>query len=606
MNMRHDAAPSSTCAAVAVTGDHIPYTQRMPAACMRSAGEPVTFEGTVALFTPALGTARPLAVLFASPWGLEEMCTRKFRRILCEQLASEGMASLRFDYPGTGDALDEAPLQTGWEAWEEALVAAARILQERSGCGRLVIVAEGLGAIVASLAADRLAGLEAVAFLAPVVSGRAHLRELTVFSRMIDDKLGLKTEADGAVEVAGLVLPRAIAERLRSVNLMKLHKAPSRNLAVFARTGHPGDAAFASHLRALGGAVLEAPFEGFEKLTSNPTLALVPEPVVKRLVSWVTDLAPRGSDKQAELEPAREASHSGAGFVETAVRFGRDGRMFGIVCSPPDGAPQTGPAVLFLSSGYDRHAGWGRSTVAYARALAREGIGSLRFDCANAADSPPVDGVSGQVLYDSAQVEDVREAVDFLREAGMSRVVAAGRCSGAYLGLQSAVADERIAGVVAVNPIVFRWKEGRSVDDALENPVQTLEHYGRRLAEKDTLRRVLRGEINVLRKGGEVLGRLSARAIRPLAAAVGGISARERAVFSDFRALRSRGVPVVFLYGAGELGLDEFALFFGKDANGLRRFTNVRFSVVADTDHNFTPVHAQARYLDAIRSLVKS
>lgn len=580
--------------------------QRTPVLGVHPAATPMTFDGTIGLFTPAKGEVRPLSVLFANPWGLEEMCTRKFRRILCERLAEEGIASLRFDYPGTGDALDEMVFQPGMETWLEALAAAARLLQERSGCTRLVIIAEGVGSVVASLAADRLTDLEGIAFLAPVVSGRMHLRELSVFSRMIDDKLGLKKETAAAIEIAGLVLPQAVAEGLRAADLMKLDKAPAKNLAVFSRNDHPGDAAFAAHLRTLGGSILDAPFEGFEKLTSNPTLAVVPEPVVARLVSWVAGLAPR--DPCLSAPPAREwtACHVGVGYVETAVRFGRGGRMFGILCAPSDPGMQTGPGVLFLSSGYDRLAGWGRSTVAFARALAREGISSLRFDCANAADSPPVEGFTGQVLYDAVQVEDVREAIDFLAEAGMAPIMTAGRCSGAYLGLQSAVADRRIAGVVAVNPIVFRWKEGQSVDEALENPVQTLEHYGRRLAQKETLLRVLRGEINVLRKGREVLGRLSARAIRPLAAAVGGVSARERAVFSDFRALRSRGVPVVFLYGVGELGLDEFALFFGKDAKGLRRFANVRLSIVADADHNFTPAHARARYLDAIRSLVKA
>ncbi len=570
---------------------------------VQPAAEPMTFAGTVGLFTAAQGIARPLCVLFASPWGLEEMCTRKFRRILCERLAGEGIASLRFDYPDTGDALDGTVFGPGMENWVEALLAAARLLRERSGCARLVIVAEGIGAAVASLAADRLADLEGIAFLAPVISGRGHLRELSVYSRLIDDKLGLKKGTETTLEVAGLALPQEIAAGLRGIDLMKWEKAPAHNLAVFTRANRPDDAAFATHLRALGANVLEAPFEGFESLTSNPTLAVVPEPVVAGLVSWAASLASR--DPALLPPPVRmwAASHRGEGYVETATRLGRGERMFGILCSPSQSHAQECPAVLFLSSGYDRSAGWGRSTVEFARVLAKEGIASLRFDCANVADSPPAKGFAGQVLYHAVQVEDVREALDFLATAGTASVVVAGRCSGAYLGLQATVADPRIVGVVAVNPIVFRWKKGRSVDEALENPVQTLEHYGRRLAEMDTLRRVLRGEIDVMRKGREVIGRLAVRAARPLTRIFGGVSPRERGVFSDFRTLRDRGVPVALLYGTGELGLEELALFFGKDAAGLRRFGNVQLSIVPDADHNFTPAHARVRYLDAIRSL---
>ncbi|GMB82121.1 alpha/beta hydrolase [Shinella zoogloeoides] len=570
---------------------------------IRPAAEPMTFAGTVGLFTAAQGVARPLCVLFASPWGLEEMCTRKFRRILCERLAGEGIASLRFDYPGTGDALDGTLFGPGMETWVEALLTAAHLLQERSGCARLLIVAEGIGAPVASLAADRLSDLGGIAFLAPVISGRVHLRELSAYSRLIDDKLGLKKNTEAAIEVAGIVLPQEIAAGLRGIDLMKLETAPAHNLAVFSRANRPDEAAFGGHLRGLGADVLEAPFEGFESLTSNPTLAVVPEPVVAGIVSWAAGLAPRDPALQPASVRAWAASHGGEDYVETAARLGRGERMFGILCAPVESHAKERPAVLFLSSGYDRSAGWARSTVEFARALAKEGIASLRFDCANVADSPPAEGFAGQVLYHPVQVEDVREALDFLAAAGMASAVVAGRCSGAYLGLQAAVADPRVVGVVAVNPIVFRWQEGRSVDEALENPVQTLEHYGRRLAEMDTLRRVLRGEIDVMRKAREVLGRLAVRGARPLTRIFGGVSPRERGVFADFRTLRERGVPVTLLYGTGELGLEELALFFGRDAAGLGRFGNMRLSIIPETDHNFTPAHARARYLDAIRSL---
>src|SRR5690606_2462771 len=138
--------------------------------------------------------------------------------------------------------------RAGMETWTESLLAATRLLEEHSGCARLVIVAEGVGAAVAGLAADRLANLEGIAFLAPVVSGRAHVRELSVFSRLIEDKLGMKKrDTAAALEIAGLVLPQEIEAGLRGVDLMKTDKAPARNVAVFTRDNHPEDAAFAAY-----------------------------------------------------------------------------------------------------------------------------------------------------------------------------------------------------------------------------------------------------------------------------------------------------------------------------------------------------------------------
>ena len=66
---------------------------------VRSAAYPVAFSRTVGLFTPPLAdhAACNCAVLFLSPWGLEEMCTRRVWRELPERFAAKGIASLRFD-----------------------------------------------------------------------------------------------------------------------------------------------------------------------------------------------------------------------------------------------------------------------------------------------------------------------------------------------------------------------------------------------------------------------------------------------------------------------------------------------------------------------------
>ena len=124
----------------------------------QSAALPVSFAGTIGLFTPARDRATTTAVLFASPWGFEELCTRKFWRLLAEQLGNAGMASLRFDYPGTGDALDDVDFSAGFSVWEDSLLVAADILKTLSGCDRLIIISQGLGCVLAERVADRLAG----------------------------------------------------------------------------------------------------------------------------------------------------------------------------------------------------------------------------------------------------------------------------------------------------------------------------------------------------------------------------------------------------------------------------------------------------------------
>ncbi len=572
------------------------------AAVSVAASVPVTFDGTVGLFSPARAPGKPAAILFASPWGLEEMCSRKFFRVLADQLAENGFASLRFDYAGTGDSLADDAEVAGLDTWLDNLVAATNRLKHLSGCDRIVIVAQGIGATIAMQAMPRIVGCEALAFLAPVVSGRAYLREMQAMARMIDNKLGMAAPAteEAAVRVAGLSLSAGLAADLRTVDLMKVETISARSAIVFARDERPSDAAFAQHLHQLGLHVEEAPFDGYAKLTTNPTMAEVPLAVIAKFSDWLAGLYPQPLKSPAP-SPPDPASHETEGFAEELVRFGENDRLYGIFCGPPQQTQTRGVVVLFLSAGYDRMSGWGRTTVKLARALAREGITSLRFDCANVADSPPVSDAAVQVLYSAVQLDDVSAAIDWLRrrlpEAGL---LVTGRCSGAYLTLQSACRDERIAAIVAVNPVVYEWPAGHSVEDALENPAQSMDHYAGTFWRAATLQKLLRGEIEIGRKFRQISIALGRRMLRPLAWLLEGITARERIVFAGFRHLDRRKVISHFVYSADDVGLEEFRHFFGAEGQRLKRFTRMSHAVIDGADHNFTPAHARQAYLFAI------
>jgi alpha-beta hydrolase superfamily lysophospholipase len=577
--------------------------QAMP----RAAGAPVTFDGTIGLFTSpgAKASHSGLAVLFASPWGLEEICTRRFWRITAETLADHGIPSLRFDYPGTGDALDGSDTADGLASWSNSLVSAARQLKTLSGCERIAIIAQGLGAAVTLKAAGEIDGVEAIAFLAPVVSGRMYLRELSLWSKVVDDNLGL-TPIEGTpkgVSIASLDMPASIAEEVRKLDLMKVDAAPAPHVLVVGRPDRPSDSAFAAHLRMIGTEVVELPFDGYEKLVSNPATAKMPIPVAEELAGWISELPVEPNSqkppRRIALSPLRDAD-----FEETPVRFGVNGHLSGVLCEPVE--HRRGATVLFLSSAYDRHAGWGRTTAIMARKLARIGIASLRFDTAGVGDSPPVPGRPQQILYHSSQNADVSAAIDFLTARGPSPVVVTGRCSGAYLGFRAALADERIAGVCAVNAFAFRWRPGRSVEDAIVKGTRSLHDYGKRALKGDTLKRLAKGEIDVRAAGFNIVRGIGSHALNRFLHAFRHVLPEGRAVYSAFAKLQHRDVPVSLVYSEGDIGMRHFQFYLGGNAADMRRFGNVTVIVIPDADHNLTPDHARATYLDTVRKLALS
>lgn len=571
---------------------------------VRSAASPVVFCDTLGLYQAPVGQSLDTVVLFASPWGLEELCTtRKFWRIIADRLSVRGIGSFRFDWPGTGDGRDDIDFSKGLELWRNALCEAARKARELSGASRVIVIGQSLGAAVAAETASRIQDIVALALLAPVISGRFYTRELAVWSSMVDADLGLTQEQriKNSVSIASLTMQPEVAADVKKINLLSLATKPAPQCLLLARTDRPNDAELATHLEALGADVTVEAFADYDKLISNPVISRLPVELASRLVDWVAGMAGSQIVGNKPDESALGGTLTGDGFVETAISFGLGNRLSGVLCAPE--GERRGRTVLFLSAAYDRRVGWGRTTVSMARKLAREGIASLRFDIANAGDSPPNPGMPDQVLYTNGPEADVAEALDHLDAIGWGRPIVAGRCSGALLGFSSAVKDERISGAVLVNPVAFYWSPERSVEDAVREGNRTLEDYGSRALRAETFQRLFRGELdfrailrNLTRGVAGRVRRLARKLLRSR-------TVEGRTVYSAFDELKQRRVPLALVYAEKDVGREHFNFYFDQAGTGVQGFDNVSVAIIPNADHNLTPDHSREIYIDQIRSL---
>lgn len=567
---------------------------------------PVTFAKTVGLLQPVTDASTDTAVLFLGSFGLEDMCLRAFFRRAAEELAGQGIASLRFDYPGMGDALDPAGGALALSEWEEAIVDAAGLLRLSSGASRILVVGHGLGATLALRLAHRIEALAGLACLAPVVSGRAYLRELQIWSRMVDEGLGLAEAYRNVTDVSigGHILPQPLASQLKGLVLADDTLPSLANVLIACRPGRTAEGLLGESLTARGAEVSVVPYEDYDAFVANPSQSRLPLGLLTSVTRWAVGLA-GGAGAGSGPGPASSAPDArldGEGFVEQAVVFGAG--LYGVRCQPA--LPVEGPSVLLLGTGYDRHAGWGRSTVKLARALARQGIPSLRFDAAGVADSSVRPGAPDQVLYSDVQEHDVREALDFLTQHSAAPVVIVGRCSGAYLAFRSALSDPRIQGVACANPFVFAWDKALDVDAALKGGARSLDDYGARLLRWETLQRIRRGEVDLISAGRNIMRGVLRRlgvALKPVLARIVPIGARHRLILAEFAALEARGVAIELIYSRGDVGYQHFAELFGSDGKGLRKFPSVRLTMLEGADHNLSPAFAHEAYQDRIAEL---
>lgn len=543
---------------------------------------PLVFDGVMARLHPAEpAKASGLGVVIVPPHGLEALAAAKSLRLLAEALAAHGHAALRFDLPGTGDSLGADTDPDRLDAWTDSIAGAARQLSAHAGVTGIVLVGLRLGALLAARAAPAVAELAGLVLLDPVMRGRGYGRELMITARAVAEGARLDPEATSTpagLSIGGLLTSASTLDALKSLDLAKLPPPPAPVL-VLHRKGVLDAAALGKAWTDKAVTAEEA--AGFEAIGLSPTVAVTPLAAVERCCAWIDTLPRRDLTTAVAAAPARL---QGPDFVEEAVTFGPQNRLFGVACRPASG--DAGPMLLIVNAGRNPHIGWARGAVSLARRLAGEGVASFRMDVGgvgDGADRPGAADTLDQVLYHPDLVGDVSAALDWLEANGYPRIALMGACSGAHLALHSAAADARVQGLVLVNIQRFVWREGETVEQAIASSYAVASSYVSKLWDLKAWSKVLSGERSLVPLITEFARRLLARARGFVP------SAETRAARTLMARLDQRKVPVDLVYSDDDAGLEELARHFGARGRHLSRMRQVRFGTIPDTDHDLTP-----------------
>jgi exosortase A-associated hydrolase 1 len=175
-----------------------------------------------------------------------------------------------------------------------------------------------------------------------------------------------------------------------------------------------------------------------------------------------------------------------------------------ILTLPASAAPQPPGTrgVLVIVGGPQYRAGSHRQFTLLARSLAAQGIPVMRFDARGMGDAE-----GGQRTFEDL-AEDVRAATDcFMRAVpGLRDVVLWGLCDGAAAAVLHGGSDERISGLVLLNP----WAR----DEAGLAKAMLKHYYLRRLADPALWRKVFSGRFD-LRASAASLAAHIGQALRP-------------------------------------------------------------------------------------------
>ncbi len=537
-----------------------------PAQTIYRAGQPSPFATCAAIHHPAAGD---VGIVMIPACGYEGFVMTRAWRILAERLAVAGYPVIRFDLPGTGDSLDSLATLDDWHA---AVDGAAEHLTALSGTRRILFLGQSIGAALALEAAKRRGGSAGAVLLAPVLSGRLYLRETAAFAALSG--------------IDGFALPATVAAGLNTLDHTAVTAAPTFAL-VTARPGREADHALAARI---GAAVL--PYDAFDDAVTDPTTARVPSALFTALAAHLTTHIPPAPAGHSAASPAPHALVR-PGFSETAQRFGPDDRLYGILCQPH--GPAARAAVLFVNAGRDCHTGWSRITVDHARALAGQGIASFRFGVSATGESADDPARAGEeLLYSAVHSGDVAIAAKHLAAKGFARIVVTGRCSGGYAALHAARHSPEVAAVVPVNLLRLVWDPRESVADAIRADLRPAGAIALRALDPAVLKRLLKGEVNLVALTGRVVRKLTER----LPALPFSPKWRlERQIHATIATLLGRRIAIRFISSRGDAGSAAIA-------RAIRPFKaaspKISLEFLENADHNLNQPNARRDLLALI------
>jgi len=567
------------------------------------------------LHRPAVQAAPGLGLVICKPFGNDALCAHRSMRAFAEAAVELGVPALRFDYRGTGDSDDIDPEADQIDVWRQDVAAAVSELRRQTGVQRVCLLGFRLGALLAILAAAGSEAVTAVMVVAPVLSGRRYLRELRT-TQLAAAEPGTVIRSDpqapgaGAMEVSGFSLSAATVAHLSQLDLSAPGKPPASEVLIIDRDDLPGARGWSELLPALGVRTRYVALPGFvEMVIRAPHLAVIPQSMLAAMREWLRSLqgavsAP--SPGGAESHPGRgeprppatvltlvsNESPLAAPASEHPVLLGAQQTLFGIVTKPAAEEPRR-RAVILLNAGATYHIGSGRVYVSLARRWARRGYVVLRMDLAGLGDSATRPGEPDDEVFPPAALEDVRTALDFLRQRYQVRDFAVGGlCSAAYHALRAAVAGLPVNRLLMVNPQNFVWNEAEMRGDLAE-VVRDFGGYRERVLSAAAWKRLLRGQVNVRRIVGVYLHRVRI-AVESAARDV----ARQlhirlpNDVGSELEEIAARGVRVVFVFARGDPGIELLRIQGGSAVKRLGDRCHVH--IVDSADHTFTQSRARA------------
>ena len=415
---------------------------------------------------------------------------------MARSLAERGIATLRFDLPGTGDSSGSALDHKLISAWIRSVQDAVAELKTATGVQEVSIFGVRLGAMLA-LAACGGTQVENLILWGASLTGRTLLRELRAFRNLevaefAEGEAAPPQPIDG-LEVAGFLLSRQTETDLEAFTVADLPPMPNQKVLLLTRDSFPHDNRLIQSLEKAGCRLTLKEGPGYQDMLAAPHEPLPFSPATAKTIIRIFEAEDGGAGSHG-TRPLTKSSVLGAlagwetAWSKPCFRSPIRGEsLFSVTAHSADCSTSPEWGLLFMNAGGVRHIGPNRMWVEAARRWAARGIPSVRVDFQRTGESDGEEPASIASLHGNDLVEQLNLVMNAMRaQLGCRKFIAVGLCSGAFAAFQSVIQDPAIRTALLLNPRLFFW------DPEIE-PRRLAKRVGSGCADLGYWRRLVRG-----------------------------------------------------------------------------------------------------------------